>query len=203
MVVKEFVQDSLAAGHVVTMMSLDVQDAFDAAWWPAILKEIRDCGSPKNLYKLTKSYFTERTAFLATKSIRMGKELSRRCPQGSCIAPGYWNLQCNSLLKIKCMDRTKVVAYADDLIMATRGESIRAVENDTNVELSKIKRWSKNNKIKFNDTKSKVMLVSRRKRKENKNITVYLNNKPLEQFTQIKYLGIILDHKFRFNEHIT
>jgi len=47
------------------------------------------------------------------------------------------------------------------------------------------------------------MLVSRRKRKENKNITVYLNNKPLEQVTQIKYLEIILDHKFRFNEHIT
>ena len=47
------------------------------------------------------------------------------------------------------------------------------------------------------------MLVSRRKGKENKNITVYLKNKPLEQVTQIKYLGIILDHKFRFNEHIT
>ena len=77
------------------------------------------------------------------------------------------------------------------------------MENYTNVELSKIKGWSKNNKIKFNDTKCKVMLVSRRKRKENKNITVYLNNKPLEQVTQIKYLGIILDHKFRFNEHIT
>jgi len=66
------------------------------------------------------------------------------------------------------MDRTKVVAYADDLIMATKGESIRAVENYTNVELSRIKRWAKNNKMKFNDTKSKVMLVSRRKRKEKK-----------------------------------
>ena len=46
------------------------------------------------------------------------------------------------------------------------------------------------------------MLVSRRKRKENKNIRVYLNNKPLDQVTKMKYLGIILDHKFRFNEHI-
>jgi hypothetical protein len=99
------------------------------------------------------------------------------------------------------MDRTKVVAYADDLILATRGDSVRAVENYTNVELSKINGWAKANKIKFNDTKSKVMLVSRRKRKENKNITVYLNNKPLEQVTQIKYLGIILDHKFKFNEN--
>jgi hypothetical protein len=101
------------------------------------------------------------------------------------------------------MDRTKVVAYADDLILAMRGDSVRAVENYTNVELSKINGWAKTNKIKFSDTKSKVMLVSRRKRTENKNITVYLNNKPLEQVTQIKYLGIILDHKFRFNEHMT
>jgi len=57
-----------------------------------------------------------------------------------------------------------------------------------NVELSKINEWTKNNKTRFNDKKSKVMLVSRRKRKENKNITVYLNNKKLTQVTQIKYL---------------
>ena len=80
MVVKEFVQDSLAAGDVIALVSLDVQGAFDAAWWPAILKEMRNCGSPKNLYKLTKNYFSELTAILATNSIRMEKELSRGCP---------------------------------------------------------------------------------------------------------------------------
>jgi len=73
MVVKEFVQDSFAAGDVIALVSLDVQGAFDAAWWPAILKEMRDRGSPKNLYKLTKNYFTERTAILATNSIRWRK----------------------------------------------------------------------------------------------------------------------------------
>ena len=48
------------------------------------------------------------------------------------------------------MERTKVVAFADDLIMTTRGDSVRAVENYVNVELSKINGWSKNNKNKFN-----------------------------------------------------
>jgi hypothetical protein len=100
------------------------------------------------------------------------------------------------------MARTKVVAFADDLIMATTGESVRAVENYLNAELRKITSWSTNNKTKFNEKKSKVMLVSRRKRTEKRNITVYLNNKPLDQVTQMKYLGIILDHKFRFQEHI-
>ena len=88
MVVKEFVEDSLAEGDVIALVSLDVQGAFDAAWWPAILKEMRDCGSPKNLYKLTKIYFTQRTAILATNSITMEKKLIRGYPQGSCSAPG-------------------------------------------------------------------------------------------------------------------
>ena len=95
-----------------------------------------------------------------------------------------------------------MVAFADDLIVAIGGDSVSAVENYSNAELSKISLWSKNNKIIFNKTKSKVMLVSRRKRREQRNITVYLNNKPLEQVTQMKYLGIIIDHKFRLQEHI-
>jgi len=100
------------------------------------------------------------------------------------------------------MTRTKVVVFADDLIMAIRGDSVRAVENYSNAELSKITLGSKNNRIIFNETKSKVMLVSRRKWREQRNITVYLNNKPLKQVTWMKYLGIIIDHKFRFQEHI-
>jgi hypothetical protein len=45
------------------------------------------------------------------------------------------------------------------------------------------------------------MLISR-KRKERKAIDIYLNNNHLEQVDKIKYLGIIIDSKFKFNEHI-
>jgi len=62
------------------------------------------------------------------------------------------------------MARTKVVAYANDLLIATRGDSIRAVENYANVEMRKINECSRRNKIKFNDKKSKAMLVTRRKK---------------------------------------
>jgi len=46
------------------------------------------------------------------------------------------------------------------------------------------------------------MLVSRRKRKERKEINVFLNYKLLKQTNKIKYLGIIMDSKFKFSEHI-
>jgi hypothetical protein len=46
------------------------------------------------------------------------------------------------------------------------------------------------------------MVISQRKRKENKEVSVYMNNKILEQVQKIKYLGIILDSKLNFREHI-
>ena len=78
---------------------------------------------------------------------------------------------------------------------------MRVVENYANIELSKITVWSKN-KIIFNEEKSKAMLISRTKRREQREIKVYLN-KTLEQVIRTKYLGLIIDHKFRFQEHIS
>jgi hypothetical protein len=46
------------------------------------------------------------------------------------------------------------------------------------------------------------MLITRRKRKENKAIAVYLNNKRLEQVQKIRYLGIITDSKINFRDQI-
>jgi hypothetical protein len=47
MAIKDFVQTSLE--EVVALVSLDVKGAFDAAWWPGILREMRECYCPKNL----------------------------------------------------------------------------------------------------------------------------------------------------------
>jgi hypothetical protein len=61
MAVKEFVEKGLVT-EVIVLVSLDVKDAFDAAWWPNILNGLKACGCPKNLYNLTKSYFSQQIA---------------------------------------------------------------------------------------------------------------------------------------------
>ena len=68
--------------------------------------------------------------------------------------------------------------------------------------MSKISAWAKDNKIRFNEQKLKVMLLTRRKRKEQKEIEIYLNNTLLPQVQSVKYLGIIFDRKLSFREHI-
>jgi hypothetical protein len=54
--------------------------------------------------------------------------------------------------------------------------------------------------VNFNEEKSKTMLISRRKRKEGKEINIFLNNKPSDPVTEMEYLGIIIDNKFKFSE---
>lgn len=83
-----------------------------------------------------------------------------------------------------------------------RAESIGEVENNANIEMDKIANWARNNRIKFNEEKSKVMLLTRRKRKEQKTVAVYLNNKAIPQVQKLKYLGIIFDYKLTFRDHI-
>jgi hypothetical protein len=74
--------------------------------------------------------------------------------------------------------QTKAIAFANDLLIVVKAESIREGENITNIEMNKILTWVKNNKLNSNEQKSKV--ISRRKRKESKEISVYMNNKILE-----------------------
>jgi len=185
------------------MTSLDVEGAFDAAWWPSILKGLKDSGCPRNLYYFSQGYFSKGTAVMSTNSFSIERSVTKGCPQRSCCRPGYWNLLYNSILKLEFTSHSKAIAFADDLIILTKGESIAEAENYMNLELRKISDWAQNSKLKFNEHKSKVMITSHRKRKEKKKeVEIYLNNNILEQVKSIKYLGIIFDSKMTFRDHV-
>jgi len=114
---------------------------------------------------------------MSTNSVSIEGRVTKGCPQGSRCGPGFWNLLYSPLLKMELTRHSKVIAYADDVIILTKGESIVEAENCMNLDLRKISEWADNNELKFNENKSKVILMSRRKRKEKKEIEIYLNNK--------------------------
>jgi hypothetical protein len=172
-------------------------------WWPSILKILRDSGCPRNILNLTKSYFTNRVAILLTKNNTFEAEITKGCPQVSCCGPGLRNIQYNTLPELNYTNRTKAIVFADDLILMTRGNTVSEAENIANVEMTKITTWVKTIKIQFNEKKSKVLLLTRRKRKERRELEIYLNKRLLNQVRNLKYLGIILHSKLSFRDHIT
>jgi len=48
--------------------------------------------------------------------------------------------------------------------------------------MDKISIWAEKNKTKLNEENSKVMLLIRRKRKEQKEVAIYMNNKAILRF---------------------
>jgi len=130
---------------------------------------------PKKSVKLSKEFFNNRTVVMATKNYTIERRITKAFPQGSCSGPGFWNILYKSLLTLERTSRSKAIATADDLIILTRGETVAEAENYLNLELRKIQEWVQNNKMKFKENKSKVMLMFRRKRKESKEIDIYIN----------------------------
>jgi hypothetical protein len=47
-------------------------------------------------------------------------------------------------------------SVADDLLIVVKAATVLEVENYTNMEMSKITKWFKENKLHFNDQKTKL-----------------------------------------------
>ena len=172
---------------MAVIASLDIQGAFGSAWWPTILKGLRETECPRNLYYLTQDYLKERKATITINNISTEKKITKGCPQASCCGMGLWNIQFDPLLKLPYTKHTKAVAFADYLLIMIRAESVGKAKNIANVELNKITKWARDIKLRFNEGKSKVMLLSRRKRKEQTEVEIYLNDKAIPQVNSLKY----------------
>jgi hypothetical protein len=89
------------------------------------------------------------------------------------LRTGHWNLLYNSIFKLEFTNHTNVIAFADDLIILTKGESIIEAENYMNLVLRKISDWARNNKLNFKreQIKSNAHVTQEKKgRQESRNI---------------------------------
>jgi len=64
---------------VAIIDSLDVQGAFRSAWWPTILRGLREAECPRKLYYLKQDYLKDRKAIITIKNISKEKEITKGC----------------------------------------------------------------------------------------------------------------------------
>jgi hypothetical protein len=58
MAVKEITEENLKQKKCTSVVTLDVREASDAARWPSILRNLKEMKCPKNLFNLSRSYFS-------------------------------------------------------------------------------------------------------------------------------------------------
>ena len=112
-------------GLITILVSLDIKGAFDTAWWPNILTTLKEFNCPRNLYNITKSYFSQRTAVMSTNTVHIEREVSKDCPQGSCFGSGFWNIQYNSFLNLDFRKQTKAIPISYNRVPKSAIEGLR------------------------------------------------------------------------------
>jgi hypothetical protein len=48
-------------------------------------------GCPDNLYRLTRSYFSDKIVQITRKNEAVSKPVTKGCPQGLVLGPSFWN----------------------------------------------------------------------------------------------------------------
>ena len=102
---------------------LDISGAFDNAWWPFVLYQLRRYNCPQYLQTLIRSYLTDREVVFEMEGARRSKTLTKGCPQGSILGPILWNVIFEDLLRQDYGDDVHIVAYADDAMLIVGGRS--------------------------------------------------------------------------------
>jgi hypothetical protein len=98
-------------------------------------------------------------------------------PQGSVLGPLLFVLYIKDIIGAM----KYVNLFADDTLISIAGENLADCLEKMNEDLASLKKWLKFNKLKLNVSKTKYMIVTRRRAGAASHNTLVIDNEPLEE----------------------
>ena len=120
-------------------------------------------------------------------------------PQGSVLGPFLFTLYINDLADLQLSEGSKLVAYADDLLLYKSVKS-NADYNRVQEDVTTIDYWMSHNFLTLNATKCKHMVITRSRSHQCPQL--FLAGQALECVQSYKYLGVIITSNLSWSEHI-
>lgn len=186
--------------YVVAVL-IDISGAFDNLWWPAMFMRLREMEVPKALYNSLLDYCRSRVVEWRAGSQKVVKRITKGCPQGSICGPVFWDITFEPLIQKleEDVNADGVTAYADDLLVLVSADSRAYLEQKTTQLLTEIDNWCKRNKLQLATHKTVYIML---KGTLQRNPTIKLNGASIHRQLVTRYLGVHLDERLTFNDHI-
>ena len=122
-------------------------------------------------------------------------------PQGSILGPLLFLLYVNDLPNAS--DILSFILFADDTNLFLASNDPTRVGYLLNSELEKVNSWFLTNKLLINFSKTNYMIFKPRNRIIDENlINIYINNNEINRVTNVKFLGIKIDNKLTWKDHV-
>jgi hypothetical protein len=193
--ITDIISSSLETKNHCEAVFLDVAQAFDRVWSDGLLYKLRFLPAP--LFLILKSFLTSRTfAVRYLDDISHSHHITAGIPQGSILAPTLYNIFTSD---IPHSNDTFIATFADDTAIISSHSDPDQSSKRLQDHLIQLQSWFRLWRIKINESKSSHITFTLRSINSH---PLSINNNIIPQHDNVKYLGIHLDKKLNWSNHI-
>lgn len=183
------------------MLNLDINSAFDTFWHDGIIYKLIEMNVDFYLVKIVQDFLKERKF-----RVHLGKTSSELftipagVPQGSILGPILYNIYTSDLPRF---DDVNLSIFADDTCLFTSGTYSADIKNKLQSSINILSDYFYKWKISINVDKTKAIFFTNKRKTcfiPNSNIKLY--NSDILWVDTVKYLGLHLDKRLTFKEHV-
>lgn len=199
---KEHILKEIDRNKIVIGIYVDFTKAFDLINHELLLRKLDRYGFRGHASALVKSYLEfRRQAVVVNGFLSDTRPVQCGVPQGSILGPFLFNIFINDV--VRAISFAKIVCYADDTSIFLAGDNIGELTEQANDALDRLDVWTKKNALQINSSKTKVVIF----RGKNKKVTlirdICFQRIPLEIVPSIKTLGVMINQKLSWDDHVT
>ena len=181
---------------------LDMSKAFDKVWHQGLLYKLKCHGVEDKFYNILENYlFNRKQRVVLNGQSSSWLNVNAGVPQGSVLGPLLFLIYINDLPE-NLTSSTKL--FADDTSIFSTVFDVNRSSEALNQDLSSVKNWATQWKMSFNPDPNKQateVLFSRKLNPVN-HPPLYFNGALVSSSSNQKHLGLILDKKLSFRDHL-
>ena len=187
----------------VRAVFLDISRAFDRVWHEGLIFKLKQFGLEGDMINIISSFLSNRKQRVAIDGkVSNWADIEAGVPQGSILGPILFLVYINDLASSVESD---IRIFADDTFIFRIVDKNSNSTQELNEDLARITEWARKWKMVFNPDMSKQAVEVNFSTKRTPSVfePLTFNGIPVKQALETKHIGMLLDSKLNFKNHIT